>query len=273
MRTDGSELHRVSTGRGRTTCGYFFPSGDKIVYSSTHLGGEACPPEPDFSQGYVWALYTDYDVFLADRDGSNPVQLTDQPGYDAEATISRDGEWIVFTSLRGGDLDIYRMRSDGSDLERLTREVGYDGGPFFSYDGTQIVYRAFHPADEEELADYRELLSRNLIRPSRLDLWVMNADGTGKRRLTDNGAANFAPYFFPDGKRVIFSSNAGDPAGREFDLWMIGVDGEGLERVTTHAEFDGFPMFNSDGSRLVFASNRGHELPHETNIFIADWVD
>jgi Tol biopolymer transport system component len=273
MTARGENLRRVSTGEGRTTCGYFVPGKDRIVYSSTHLESATCPPEPDFSQGYVWALYPSYDIFEADRDGSNVVRLTDTPGYDAEATISRDGEWIVFTSMRDGDLDIYKMRVDGSDVTRLTDAVGYDGGPFFSYDGTKIVYRAYHPESPEKIEAYRELLGRNLIRPSTLDIWVMNADGSGKRRLTDNGAANFGPYFYPDGSRVIFSSNLGDPAGREFDLYAVGVDGSGLERITWTPDFDGFPMFNSDGTQLVFASNRGNELPRETNLFIADWVN
>ncbi len=273
MRTDGSGLRLVSTGQGRTTCGYFVPGTENIVFSSTHLDGAECPPDPDFSQGYVWALHPGYDLFIGGPGGKNLRRLTENRGYDAEATLSRDGEWIVLTSDRGGDLDIWKMRTDGSDLQRLTFEAGYDGGPFFSYDGTQIVYRASHPDSEEALADYRRLLAEHLIRPSQLDIWVMNSDGTGKRRLTDNGAANFGPYFFPDGEHVIFSSNLGDPEGREFDLYSIGVDGSGLERITYQGDFDGFPMFNSDGTRLVFASNRGNEQPRETNIFMADWLE
>jgi len=273
MNVDGSDLRLVSTGFGRTTCGYFVPGADRIVYSSTHLSDDACPAEPDFSQGYVWAIYPSYDVFSANPDGSDLTRLTAEDAYDAEATLSRDGEWIVFTSTRDGDLDIYKMRADGSEVTRLTHGVGYDGGSFFSYDGTKIVYRAHHPQTEQEIADYRRLLADDLIRPSALDIWIMDADGSNKRKLTDNGAANFGPYFFPDGERVIFSSNMDDPAGREFDLYAIDVDGENLERLTYAGDFDGFPMFNSDGSQLVFASNRGNELPRETNLFLADWVD
>jgi Tol biopolymer transport system component len=274
VRPDGSDLSLVSTGTGRTTCGYFFPGNDKIVYGSTHLGGDECPPDPDMSQGYVWALYQDYDIFVGDADGSNLVQITDAPGYDAEATVSRDGEWIVFTSARDGDLEIYKMRTDGSELTRLTETPGYDGGPFFSYDGTKIVYRASHP-EGDALADYQRLLAQGLIRPAQLDIFVMDADGSNKRQLTDNGAANFGPYFFPDGDRIIFSSNmdAASPRVPDFDLYSINVDGSGLERLTYAGDFDGFPMFNSDGTKLIFASNRGNELPRETNLFIADWVD
>ena len=272
MRPDGSDLSLVSTGVGRTTCGYFFPGNDKIVYGSTHLGGDECPPEADMSQGYVWALYEDYDVFVADADGSNLTRITDTPAYDAEATVSRDGEWVVFTSARDGDLEIYKMRIDGSEVTRLTDSPGYDGGPFFSYDGTKIIYRASHP-DGDELADYQRLLAQGLIRPSQLDIFVMDADGSNKVQITDNGAANFGPYMFPDGQRIIFSSNLGDPSGREFDLWAINIDGSGLEQITHSGDFDGFPMFNSDGTKLIFASNRGNEIARETNLFIADWVD
>jgi len=267
----GGDLKLVSTGDGRTTCSYFFPAGDRILYSSTHHHDQSCPPPPDYSRGYVWALYPTYDIFIAERDGGEPRQLTDTWGYDAEATISRDGSKIVFTSLRDGDLDIYVMDADGSNVTRLTDELGYDGGPFFSYDGSKIVYRAHHPDTDEEIADYRRLLEQNLIRPSTLDIYVMDADGSNKRRLTDNGAANFGPYWFPSGDRVIFSSNLHEPDGRNFDLYTINVDGTGLQRVTFHPDFDGFPMFNSDGSQLVWASNRNNAQEGDTNIFVADW--
>lgn len=272
MRPDGTGLRLVSTGEGRTTCGYFIPGTERIVYGSTHLAGQECPPDPDMSQGYVWGLFPGYDVFVSDVDGSNLTRLTDNPRYDAEATVSRDGEWIVFTSMRDGDLDIYKMRADGSELTRLTDTPGYDGGPFFSYDGSKIIYRASHP-EGEALADYERLLAQDMIRPAQLDIWIMDADGSNKIRITDNGAANFGPYLFPSGDRVIFSSNMGDESGREFDLWAINTDGTGLEQITHTGDFDGFPMFNSDGTKLIFASNRGNELPRETNLFIADWVD
>jgi Tol biopolymer transport system component len=273
MPVAGGDMQLVSTGEGRTTCSYFFPSGDKILYSSTHLGDAACPPPPDYSQGYVWALYPAWDVFVANADGSGIEQLTDTPRYDAEATISRDGSSIVFTSLRDGDLDIYSMDPDGSNLRKLTDELGYDGGPFFSYDGSKIVYRAFHPQTEEEEADYLRLLEQDMIRPRTLEIFIMDADGSNKQQLTDNGAANFAPYFFPSGDRIIFVSNMADPGGRDFDLYAINIDGTGLERITYHEEFDGFPMFNSDGTKLVWGSNRHNANPGDTNIFVADWIE
>ncbi len=284
MNVDGSNVKLVSNGDGRTTCSYFFPNGRnresgqpqqprRILYSSTHLGGKECPPRPDFSQGYVWAVYPTFDIFTASPDGSDLRQLTNTPGYDAETTITLDGKKLVFTSTRDGDLDIYTMDADGRHVRRLTNELGYDGGPFWSYDGKQIVYRAYHPQTEKEKSDYLRLLKQNLIRPTTLEIWVMNADGTDKRQVTHNGKANFGPYFFPDGRRVIFASNMDDPRGRNFDLYRINVDGTDLERITFNDTFDGFPMFSPDGKKLVFASNRNAKIQGETNVFIADWVD
>lgn len=273
MRADGSEKRMVSTGSGVTTCGYFYyPAGKQILFSSTHLVNGACPPRPDYSRGYVWPIHPGYDVFVAGRKGEDLRRLTDAPGYDAEATFSRDGSRIVFTSLRDGDLELYTMNSQGGDVRRLTHRPGYDGGAFFSYDGSKIVYRAHHPESESALADYRALLADNLVRPSHMEIWVMDADGSNPRQVTDNGAANFAPYFFPGSERIIFASNMHDPEGRNFDLYAVRIDGTGLTRITTHPDFDAFPMFSSDGRWLVWASNRDAAEPGDTNIFIAEWV-
>ncbi|MGE5110200.1 MAG: TolB family protein [Acidobacteriaceae bacterium] len=273
MNADGSDMHMVSTGKGRTTCSYIFPDGKHILYASTHGASPECPPPPDFSKGYRWKLYPEYDIYVATIDGSNPHNITNARGYDAEATISRDGKRIVFTSERNGDLDIYTMDPDGKNVKQLTDEMGYDGGPFWSYDGKWIVYRAYHPKTTQEVAEYKALMAEHAIKPMTLEIWVMKADGSGKRQLTKNGAANFAPYFFPDGKKIIFSSNMGDMKGMgNFDLYTINVDGTGLERITMNPTFDGFPMFTSDGNKIVFASNRNARKPHETNVFVADWV-
>src|SRR5215831_9691780 len=264
----------VSTGKGRTTCSYFFPAGDRILFSSTHAASAECPPKPDYSRGYVWPIYDTYEIYTAKPDGSDLLPLTHSPGYNAEATITRDGKKVVFTSTRDGDLDIYAMDADGSHVKQLTHELGYDGGPFWSYDGKKIVFRAEHPKTPKEIVDYKYLLSRGLIRPGNLEIWVMDAEGNNKHQVTHNGAANFAPYFLPDGKRIIFASNMADPKnGRDFDLYIINEDGAGLERITYYPDFDAFPMFSSDGKRLVWASNRNGKEPHETNIFIADWSE
>ena len=273
MNVDGSNVKMISSGEGRTTCSYFGPGQKRVLYSSTHLGSKQCPPKPDFSRGYVWAVYHSFDIFTAKPDGSDLKRLTNTPGYDAEATITLDGKKIVFTSMREGDLDIYSMDADGKNVRQLTDEQGYDGGPFWSYDGKQIVYRAHHPKTGSEQGDYLGLLQQNLIRPTILEIWVMNADGSNKRQVTSNGKANFGPYFFPDGKRIIFSSNMDDPRGRNFDLYKINTDGTGLERLTFYEAFDGFPMFSPDGKKLVFASNRNAKTQGETNVFIADWVE
>src|SRR5436305_14618763 len=273
MNADGSDVRRVSTGKGRTTCSYFFPSGKRILFSSTHLASPDCPPPPDYSHGYVWAIYPGYDIFTANPDGSDLKQLTNTPGYDAESTFSVDGKKIVFTSMRDGDLDIYTMDADGGHVKRLTTELGYDGGPFFSRDGRQIVYRAYHPQTPTEIARYKQKLTENLIEPTVFEIWVMNSDGTNKRQVTHLGAASFAPYFFPDSKRILFASNVNDPKGRNFDLYAINIDGTGLERITYNETFDGFPMFSPDGKKLVFASNRNGKVKGDTNVFIADWVN
>jgi TolB protein len=275
MNIDGSDVHMVSTGKGRTTCGFWFPNGKRILFSSTHLAGDECPPPPDRSKGYRWKIYPTYDIFTANPDGSDLKRLTANQGYNAEAVVSPNGKKIVFTSTRNGDLDIYTMDPDGSNVRQLTHEFGYDGGAFFSPDSKWIVYRAYHPETPEEEAEYMQLLEQHLIKPTRLELWIMRADGSGKRRITNLGAASFAPFWFPNGKRIIFSSNYGDTSGGmgNFELYAVNIDGTGLERITFNPTFDGFPMFSPDGKKLVFASNRNASRPHETNIFIADWVD
>ena len=286
MPVDGGTPTLVSTGKGRTTCSYFLPDGKSVLYASTHLESPSCPASPDRSHGYVWGLYPGFDIFvkpvgpdalrlstLQRSDKNSLIRLTTTPGYDAEATVSPRGDKIVFTSLRDGDLDLYSMNLDGTGVKRLTDEDGYDGGAFFSPDGKEIVYRANHPKTETERKDYHDLLAKNLIRPGVLSLYVMNADGTNRRLVLENGAANFAPYFFPDGDRIIFSSNIDDPKGRNFDLYAIHKNGKGLERITTNDTFDGFPMFSPDGKTLVFASNRNNGGTQFTNIFLADWVE
>ncbi len=219
----GGAPRLLSSGKGRTTCPYFFPDGKRILYASTHLGGDACPPPPDMSQGYVWALFPDYDIFTANADGSSLKRLTSSPGYDAEATLSTDGKHVVFTSARDGDLELYSMDADGTNVKRLTNTVGYDGGAFYSDDGQWLVYRAHHPTEPKAIESFKALLARSLIKPTTLEIRVMRADGTGDRQVTSNGAANFAPFFFRGGHdRILFCSNLAErrrpelrPLGRQ----------------------------------------------------------
>jgi Tol biopolymer transport system component len=272
IKIDGTELRKVSTGTGRTTCGYFYPGGKQILYASTHGASPVCPPRPSYERGYVWPIYDGYDIYRADPDGSNLAPLTRTPGYDAEATIAPDG-LIVFTSVRDGDMEIYSMKSDGSEVKRLTHRPGPDGGPFFSWDGKQVAFRGKQLAPGTEFDDYRALLKEGLWRPTELEIFVMNRDGTNLHQVTKLGKANFAPSWHPDGKRLIFASNIADAKGRDFDIYMIQLDGTGLERITYNNTFDGFPMFSPDGKHLVFASNRNAKSEGETNVFIADWVE
>ncbi|TGO03433.1 hypothetical protein PN36_06830 [Candidatus Thiomargarita nelsonii] len=272
MNVDGGAKRLLSTGKGRTTCSFFYPDGQHILYASTHDGSVECPPPVDMSQGYVWALYPDYDIYKADMAGNIVQKLTDTPGYDAEAVLSPRGDKIVFTSTRSGDLELWSMDLAGANLKQLTNTPGYDGGAFFSPDGSKIVWRASRfDNNPQGLADYQRLLKEDMIRPSQLEIFVMDVDGSNQQQVTHLGKASFGPYFHPSGEKIIFSSNV--DAQREFDLYMINIDGSGLERITYTAQFDGFPMFSLDGKKLVWGSNRNNAFPRETNIFIADWVD
>lgn len=273
MNADGSNVKMISTGRGRTTCGYFTPDKNRVIYASTHLGSPDCPPPPSQSEGYVWAIYPTFDIFSANRDGSDIKRLTSAQGYDAEGTISTDGKKIVFTSARDGDLELYEMNIDGTGQRRLTHELGYDGGAWHSQDGQWIVWRANRPRTPEEIARYRDLFARNLVMPSRMELMIMRSDGSEKTQITSNGAANFAPYFHPNGRQIIFASNMNNPRGGNFDLFLVNRDGTGLQQITFDEAFDGFPMFTADGRKIIWESNRNSTTPGETNVFIADWVE
>lgn len=273
MPITGGEMQRVSSGEGRTTCSYWMPDGEHVIYSSTSAHDPGCLPSPDRSKGYVWKLYPEFDIYTSRSDGSEITTLFASPGYDAEATVSPRGDRIVFTSTKDGDPEIYSMNLDGSDVRRLTHTKGYDGGPFYSADGSKIVFRASRPETDEERAAYQELVSEHLVRPTNLEIFIMDADGKNMRQVTDNGAANFAPYLHPDGQRIIFSSNMDKSNPRNFDLYIINIDGSNLQRLTWFDGFDGFPMFTRDGKTLVFCSNRNNSKEGDTNVFTAEWVD
>ena len=265
---------RVSNGLGRTTCAYFMPGDTTVVFASTHLGDEECPPVPERgAEGrYVWPIYPHYDIFETDLQGNVVNQLTDLPGYDAEATLSPQGDKMVFTSTRSGDLELYTCDLDGGNVFQVTNELGYDGGAFFSPDGEWLVWRSSRPETPEAVSKYKELLANDLVEPTDMELFVGRVDGTEIRQVTDLGGANWAPYFHPDGEKILFSSNH-HTGGFPFNIFMINLDGSGLEQVSFDSAFDSFPMFSPDGKRLAFSSNRNNGRTRNTNVFVADWND
>jgi len=264
----------ISTGKGRTTCSYFLPDNKHIIYSSTHLGGDACPETPLRREGkYIWPIYDTYDIFVADLEGNIVNQLTNEKGYDAEPTVSPKGDKIVFTSTRNGDIDLYTMNLDGSDVKQITFELGYDGGAFFSPDGTKIIFRSSRPKTEDEIKEYKDLLAEGLVQPTNMELFICDADGSNLKQLTFLGNANWSPFFHPSGKKILFSSNFETERGFPFNLYLIDIDGKNLERVTHSETFDAFPVFSNDGKYLIFSSNRNNGGGHDTNLFIAEWQD
>ncbi|TYB78699.1 TolB-like translocation protein [Bizionia myxarmorum] len=264
----------VSTGKGRTTCAYFLPDNKHIIYASTHLADNDCPETPLRKNGkYIWPIYDTYDIFVADLEGNITAQLTNEKGYDAEPTVSPKGDKIVFTSDRSGDLELYTMNIDGTDVKQITFELGYDGGAFFSPDGTKLIFRSSRPKTEEEIKEYKDLLAEGLVQPTEMELYICNADGSDLRQLTNLGNANWSPFFHPNGKKVLFSSNFESERGFPFNLYLIDIDGKNLERVTHSTTFDAFPVFSNDGKKLIFSSNRNNGGGRDTNLFIAEWQD
>lgn len=270
-----SKPQLISTGKGRTTCSYFMPDNKHILFASTHLGADTCPPTPDLRQGgkYLWPVYSTFDIFVADMKGKITRQLTNTPGYDAEAVLSPKGDKILFTSDRTGDLELWTMNLDGSNQKQITFDLGYDGGAFFSPDGSKIVFRASRPKTAEEIKEYRDLLAQGLVAPTNMEIFVCNVDGSGMKQITNLGKANWAPFFHPNGKKIIFSSNHHSKRGYDFQLFMINEDGTGLEQITGESIFNSFPMFSPDGKKIAFSSNRNNGGGRDTNVFIADWVD
>ena len=271
MNSDGSDQRMVSTGKGRTTCGYFTKDNKHILYASTHEAAAACPAAADRSKGYVWAVYPSYDIFLASDDGKITKKLTNATGYDAEATVNFKTGNVVYTSMASGDLELWTMRPDGGGKKRITTSEGYDGGAVFSHDGKKVVWRGNHPSTPELMKRYKDLLADNLTSPMKMELWVANADGKSARQITDFGCASFAPTFTPDDQQILFASNKHNCDGRKFELFLINVDGTGLQQVTDYGGFTSFPEFSPDGKKLVFATDKGAKQRYEFNIFTADW--
>jgi len=263
----------ISSGKGRTTCSYFLKDGKHILYASTHLGSAQCPETPKMNGKYVWAVYNTFDIFIADLKGNITKTLTSSPGYDAEATVSPDGKKIVFTSDRSGDLELWTMDIDGKNQKQITNGLGYDGGAFFSPDGKKLVFRASRPETDKEAEEYKDLLKQGLVAPTKMEIYTCNTDGSDLKQVTHLGKANWAPFFHPSGRKIIFSSNHHSNKGYDFQLFMINTDGTGLEQITFQSVFNAFPMFSPDGKRLIFSSNRNNGGTHDTNLFIADWID
>ena len=266
----------IGTGKGRSTCAYFLPDGKHIIYASTHLGADSCPPVPDrakYGNKYIWPLYSSYDIFMADMSGKIVKQITSAKGYDAEATLSPDGKKMIYTSTKDGDIELYIMELKSGKEKRITNELGYDGGAWFSPDGKKIIWRASRPKTEAAINEYKELLAQDLVAPTNMEVWVANVDGSDAKQVTNFGQANWAPTFMPDSKRIIFASNHEYKRGFPFNLYTINGDGSNLQKVSRDKGFDAFPMFSPDGKRIVFASNRNNGGTRDTNVFIADWVE
>ena len=271
MNADGTDQHLVSTGKGRTTCGYFLPGNKHIVYASTHESGDACPTPPDRSKGYVWAVFPTYDIFVAKLNGEIIKRLTNTSGYDAEATVNFKQKKIIYTSMVSGDLDLWTMSLEGLKKKQITKTVGYDGGAVFSRDGKQIVWRGNHPESKENVKKYQDLLKDNLTTPMKMEIMVSDADGANAKQLTFFNCASFAPTFTPDGKKIIFSSNKHNCDGRDFELYMIDTNGKNLQQITNYGGFTSFPEISPDGKKLIFASSYQTKSRYEFNIFVADW--
>ncbi len=270
------EPKMISSGKGRTTCPYFTKDGKHIIYASTHLGSADCPPVPDrskYGNKYIWPLYESFDIFMADLDGKIVKQLTNAKGYDAEATLSPDGEQMIYTSDKDGDIDLYMMNLKTGAEKRITNTLGYDGGAWFSPDGKKIIWRASRPKTDVEIKEYKDLLAENLVAPTNMEVFIANADGSNVKQVTNFGQANWAPSYFPDSKRIIFASNQEYKRGFPFNLYSINEDGTNLQKVSHEKIFDAFPMFSPNGKKLVFCSNRNNGGTHDTNIFVADWEE
>jgi Tol biopolymer transport system component len=272
------ETARVSPGTGKTTCGFFRPGTDEVLFASTHLDARAKEKQKaEFEfrasgkeRRYSWDYDEEMDIFAGKRDGTNLRRLTTTPGYDAEGAFSPDGSKIVFCSLRdayptnklgAADLkrletdpayfgEIYIMNADGAEQRRLTTTPGYDGGPFFSPDGQRIVWRHF---------DTNGAIA---------DVFTMKLDGSDVRRITDFGCMSWAPFFHPSGEYLIFTANK--LAFANFELFIADAQGQHEPVRITHTDgFDGLPSFSPDGKRLTWTSARASD--GKSQIYLADW--
>ncbi len=260
----------ISTGRGRTTCAYFTPDRERILFASAHTDpnvdeAERAEREQAAKGGrrrYLWDFDPHMELYTVNFDGTGMKRLTDSPGYDAEGSYSSDGRQIVFTSSRDGDPDLYIMDADGGNVRQLTNHPGYDGGPFFSPDNRWVIFRS----DREK--------------EHMLQLFLISADGKVEVPLTANlEQVNWCPFFHPGGRYLVWSSAdySKGPQGANFDLFTMELIAEGesfkagpVERITTHEGADVLPVFSPDGTKLMWTSTR---TPDKTSqLWIADWL-
>jgi Tol biopolymer transport system component len=267
MDLDSGRSRRISPGVGRTTCSYFRPDGKKVIFASSHLDPEAKAHQKEEyarraedrrlgrRRNYQWDFDPYMDIFEANPDGSGLRRLTDAAGYDAEGSYSPDGKHIVFCSNRDGNLELYIMDADGTNVRQLTHAPGcYNGGPFFSPDGTRVIFRS-----DRKKKDY-------------LQLYVINADGTGERALTDTNGVNWGPYWYKDGRHIVYAAaDHSDPRARpNYDLWWLDVDKGKKTRLTFAPAADVLPVFSPDGTKLMWTSTRTDD--HSSQLFMADFV-
>ncbi len=259
----------LSTGRGRTTCAYFTPNGEQILFASSHTDPKIELTEKkardEAAQGgrrrYQWDFDPEMELYLINFDGTGLKRLTDSPGYDAEGSFSPDGQLIVFTSTRDGDPDLYVMSADGTNVRQLTNVDGYDGGPFFSPDGHWVIFRS--DRDKKDM----------------LQLYAISADGKTEVQLTDNpDQVNWCPYFHPSGKYLVWAGAdySKGPQGANFDLWTMETEltatsfkGGKITRITDHKAADVLPVFSPDGRKLMWTSSRNPD--GTSQLWIADW--
>ncbi len=276
MDTNGFVIKQISNG-GANTCSWFLDDS-LILFASTIKQGKDCPKnlyaDEYLKKGiYVWRLFN-YDLYVYNLKNDSIYEIFSSDGYDAEGE-GNFGNIIVFTSSKEGDLDLYLFNlKERKIIKRLTNFIGYDGGAVFSPSGRYIVFRAKHLKDSLEIREYKELLSKNLVKPNEVELFIYDLENDSFWQITNSprGVSNFAPYFHPSEKFIIFSSNLHAPNSFNFELYKIDIDGKNLERITYSNGFNSFPMFSKDGKKLIWTSNRNGKSRRDFNVFVADFL-
>jgi TolB protein len=275
MDTNGFVFKQISKG-GANTCSWFL-NDSLILFSSTIKQGKECPKnlyaDEYIKRGiYVWKLFN-YDLFVYNLKNDSTYELYSSDYYDAEGE-GNFSDSIVFTSSKDNDLELYLLSLKNKKIiKRITKFLSYDGGAMFSPSGRYIVFRAKHLKDTLEIKEYKELLSKGLVKPDEVELFIYDLEKDSFWQITKSpkGVSNFAPYFHPSEKFIIFSSNLHAPNSFNFELYKIDIDGKNLERITYSNGFNSFPMFSKDGKKIIWTSNRNGKTRRDFNIFIADF--